>query len=105
MGVMAPGGEALSRYRDFADAQGDEIAEALAAAPGAHLSDWGAAPLKRVPKPYDPEHLHGDLLKRKTLILETAFPDDWKRAGLVTSANRLFETMMPLWRVLEDGMT
>ena len=105
MGVMAPGGEALSRYRSFVDARGDEIAGVLAAAPGAHLSNWGAAPLKRVPKPFDPDHPHGDLLRRKTLILEAAFPDDWKQAGLVASANRVFETMMPLWRVLESGMT
>ena len=85
--------------------RGRDIAETLASASGAHMSDWGAAPLKRVPKPFDPDHPHGDLLRRKTLILEAALPGDWKRAGLVASANRLFETMMPLWRVLEDGMT
>jgi len=104
MGVMAPGGEALSRYRSFVDARGDEIADAMAQASGAHLSDWGAAPLKRVPNPYDPEHPHGALLKRKTLILEAAFPDDWRQAGLVVSATRVMENLMPLWRVLQDGM-
>jgi uncharacterized protein (TIGR02453 family) len=104
MGVMAPGGEALSRYRSFVDVRGDEIAVALERVSSGRLSDWGAAPLKRVPKPFDSEHPHGDLLKRKTLIVEASFPDDWQQAGLLESARRLFAAMMPLWRILDDGM-
>lgn len=105
MGVMAPGGESLSRYRSFVDARGDEIAEALAEAPETHLSDWGAAPLKRVPKPYDPEHPHGALLKRKTLVVESALSEGWREAGLIASVNGIVEATMPLWRVLNDGMS
>ena len=107
MGVMAPGGEALSRYRTFVDARGDEIAVALGEAAqgtGARLSDWGAAPLKRVPKPFDPDHPHGDLLRRKTLIIEAAFPEGWHGDGLVKSAGNLFGSMLPLWRILDGGL-
>ena len=105
MGVMAPGGGVLSRYRSFVDTRGDEIADAVSQATGARLSDWGAAPLKRVPKPYDPDHPHAALLKRKTLIIEAALSKDWREAGLVASVNGVVETMMPLWRVLNDGMS
>jgi len=59
--------ETLVRYRDMIDgAGGDELAEILSAqmAGGVRL---GAPDLKRVPKPYDADHRHGDLLRCKGL--------------------------------------
>lgn len=39
------------------------------------FSNWGDAPLKRVPNPYEKNHPHADLLKRKSLILHAKMDD------------------------------
>ena len=73
------------------DADGDRIMTANAAlqAAGGGLSDWGGEPLKRVPKPFDQDHPHTDLLKRKSMTasipvdLEIAMerPDSGDQSG------------------------
>ena len=92
LGSVASGGELATELEGAADTV------------AARLSDWGAAPLKRVPKPFDPEHPQAELLKRKTLIIEAALPDEWQTTGLVNSAGDIFAAMLPLWRVLDDGL-
>jgi uncharacterized protein (TIGR02453 family) len=69
MGVMGLEKDTLTRYRQMIDEDGDDLTDALAkagTAAGVTLSDWGPEPLKRVPKPFDPDHPHAELLKRKS---------------------------------------
>jgi len=60
-GFMGFKGDALTRFRAFVDAWGDLLTDAIDET-GMTWSDWGPAPLKRVPAPYDKEHPHGELL-------------------------------------------
>ena len=84
----------LVRYRAMVDAHGDELA-GLIAASGGRLADIGPEPLKRVPKPYAPDHPHGDLLRRKALALMLPLPDDWRDAGLVPALTARIERLLP----------
>ncbi|MCE8009103.1 DUF2461 domain-containing protein [Aestuariivita sp.] len=104
LGVMGLQGESLARYRAFVDRHGDAVQGALARS-GATLSDWGPAPLKRVPKPYAADHPHGDLLRRKALTVALEMPEDWEAVGLVKSVNAQFARLRPLHDVLarSDG--
>ena len=49
------------------DSTGPAIAEAIAAVVGETRADVDGATVKRVPKPFEPDHPRGDLLKHKTL--------------------------------------
>jgi uncharacterized protein (TIGR02453 family) len=102
MGVMDLEKEALARFRRMVDAEGDDLTEAMEAAAetGAHLSDWGPEPLKRVPKPWDEDYPHADLLRRKAFALEAPLHADWEARGLLSSMNALLPPMLPLWRIL-----
>ncbi|MEM9755808.1 MAG: DUF2461 domain-containing protein [Pseudomonadota bacterium] len=107
MGLFASGGEMLSRYRRFVDAHGDDLQAALNDLHEAHgttLSNYGPEPLKRVPKPYDPDHPHGDLLKRKSLTLGTALNGTWRSTGLLKSTEAMAEAYLPLWRLITDRL-
>lgn len=95
-------GDALTRWRAFVDAEGDEIASTMAEAEtsiGARLSAWGASPLKRVPKPYAADHPHGDLLKRKSLILEATPADGWREKGLIPALRDTATGLLPIWKL------
>jgi uncharacterized protein (TIGR02453 family) len=105
-GMGLPGLEKddLATYRRLVDTQGDALAGDMEAARDAGrvtLSDWGPPPLKRVPNPYDADHPHGDLLKRKAFILHAPLPDGWEETGLVRTLGALTETLLPLWRRLD----
>ncbi|APX12459.1 DUF2461 domain-containing protein [Tateyamaria omphalii] len=106
MGVMGLQGEHLTRYRAFVDNWGDSLQEALdqAADSGAVISDWGPEPLKRVPKPYDPDHPHADLLKRKALAVSGPMPEDWRDMGVVKATLGQMEALMPVWTVLDKKL-
>ncbi len=72
LGVVSLKGPALTRYREWIDKRGDLVSDAMtevARASGAQLSDFGAAPLTRVPKHYAADHPHADLLKRKGIAM------------------------------------
>ena len=106
MGIMAMQGDALQRYREFVDADGDTLAEALAEAEtstGARLSEWGPAPLKRVPKPFEADHPHADLLRRKALAVSASLPERWRDDGLVPTIMVQVRGLVPLWRVLDSA--
>ncbi|RVT83920.1 TIGR02453 family protein [Rhodobacteraceae bacterium CCMM004] len=104
VGAMGFKGAALTRWRELVDRRGDDLTAALAAA-GARLSDYGPAPLKRVPPGYDPDHPHADLLRRKAVIaggpVDPGFRDD---AGLVEGAMRHYTALMPLRTLLREGL-
>ncbi|MEM1428798.1 MAG: DUF2461 domain-containing protein [Pseudomonadota bacterium] len=107
-GVPALQGPKLAAFRAEIDADGDTLSDALEAAHaavGAKLSEFGAAPLKRVPKPYDPDHPHGDLLKRKGLVIGADLPPDWRETGLVASLTALARQMEPVRAWIDRAMT
>ncbi len=107
LGCGTPGldREALARYRAMVDRWGDAMAAAIAET-GASFSDMGEAPLKRVPKPYDPDHPHGDLLRRRSLALGGPLPDGWRTHGdgLVAALSDGVERLMPWRRFLVERL-
>ncbi|MEM8553603.1 MAG: DUF2461 domain-containing protein [Pseudomonadota bacterium] len=95
-------GEKLTAYRVAVDQDGDDLSDiidAVASSHGARFSNWGADPLKRVPKPYDTDHPHADLLKRKSLILEMT-PD--LDGGVLSGLGQGVDALLPFWRALND---
>ena len=100
MGVMGLQKDGLTAFRALVDKQGDRLENAIAAT-GAQISDWGPEPLKRVPKPYDPEHPQADLLKRKSFTLRMDLPHDWRAQGLVKAANGCVSAMKPVFDILD----
>lgn len=105
MGVMELAGDSLSTYRHMVDTRGDILTDAMAhaeATTGARLSDWGPDPLKRVPKPYDTDHPHGELLKRRSFALSADLPAGWQTVGLLKSLAAMIPGVMPVWRILHE---
>lgn len=90
-GVMGLQGEALTRYRAFIDNWGDQLDEAIEAS-GLAPSNWGPAPLKRVPSPYDKDHPHAEHLKRKSLIVSGLLDAGWRthKSGLTGAVKDAF---------------
>ena len=107
-GIMADGGEPLTRLRAFLAEWGGLVEDALEEcreAVGAELSGWGPAPLKRVPKPYEADHPHGDLLKRKALIVEAPLGEGWREGDdLIGAIRRTAEGLLPLTRLIRERL-
>lgn len=101
-GIIGLRGDALTRYRIFVDSWGDLLTDVIDET-GGEIADYGADPLKRVPKPYDPDHTHGDLLRRKGLILKRGVtpthPD-----GLVTAVRQEVAHLLPFQKLLSDRL-
>lgn len=97
--------EALARYRAMVDRWGDRLTRIIDDS-GGHLSDFGPEPLKRVPKPYDPEHPHGALLRRKSLALGLDLRDGWRESGegLVAAVSDRVETLLPFRSFLAERL-
>ncbi len=108
VGAGLPGlsGPALNRYRALVDEAGSELAAAIetAQANGAELSDWGPPPLKRVPKPYAPDHPQAELLKRKALTMSAPLPEGWRETGLVAGILAAAGMLHPVWTLLDAGL-
>jgi uncharacterized protein (TIGR02453 family) len=104
MGNPSFKGDALLVWRKLVDAHGDELAEAIADS-GCGLSDWGEAPLKKVPAPYDAHHPQADLLRRRSLILDAPLGEDWRaNGGLLTAIIARSQKLLPVWRVLDEHL-
>ena len=107
-GVMAEGGAPLARLRAFVDEWGGAVEDALARcreAVGAELSDWGPAPLKRVPKPYGPDHPQGALLRRKALIVQAPLGESWRAEDdLIGAIRRTAQGLLPLTRLIRERL-
>jgi uncharacterized protein (TIGR02453 family) len=107
MGITGFDSAALTRYRAFVDSHGDDLSDAIETAQasvGAEISDWGPAPLKRVPKPYDSDHPHAELLKRKSLTVTAPFPTQWRDTGLLPNVAALCSALMPIWSLLNEDL-
>ncbi len=100
LGAVGFKGDALTRYRKLIDARGDELIAAMEAA-GAALSDFGAAPLKRVPSGFDPDHPHAELLKRKGFVAMTEVTD-WRDGGVIETVRDTYKALMPVYRMLAE---
>lgn len=86
--------DGLTRYRAMVDRKGDDLADTIEAT-GLPIADFGPDPLKRVPKPFDQDHPHADLLKRKALAIGGPLPDGWRDAGLVPALSDRFALLVP----------
>ena len=97
--------EALTRYRAMVDRWGDRLSDVIAAS-GGTLAEIGPEPLRRVPKPYDPDHPHGDLLRRKSLALGMPLPDGWHDTGdgLVAAVAARVEDLLPFRTFLAERL-
>ncbi len=105
-GLMTMEKNALARFRAAVDADGAALSAALDTAArdaGASLSDYGPPPLKRVPKPYDPDHPQAELLKRKGIAVSAPLPQGWRSDGLIKSTLAAAEQLRPVWHWL-DGV-
>jgi uncharacterized protein (TIGR02453 family) len=103
MGYMGLDAAGLQRFRALVDAEGDALTDAVSEAEqniGAQISDFGPDPLKRVPKPYAPDHPHAELLKRKAFALHAPMPDSWRSDGLVASVRQTAHALMPVHEIL-----
>lgn len=105
-GVMGLKDESLARFRAFIDSWGDLLVEAIEET-SMTWSDWGPEPLKRVPAPYDKDHPHGELLKKKGMIVHAQMDDTWRQTdgGLVKAVRQQFENTMPLMRLLNEKLS
>jgi uncharacterized protein (TIGR02453 family) len=99
-GVLGLQKDALLRYRRMVDLHGDDLTDVMEAT-GADVVDFGPEPLKRVPKPYDADHTHADLLRRKGLILQANVRPDHPE-GLVRSATDVVKRLLPFHRMLRQ---
>ena len=105
MGLLGLSGDMLTRYRDFIDKEGDAVTECLGVLSERHgtkISDFGPPPLKRIPKPFAPDHQHGALLKRKGFALGAELPSDWRDHGLVKTTKRVADAYLPLWSLIRE---
>ncbi|MEM6305073.1 MAG: DUF2461 domain-containing protein [Pseudomonadota bacterium] len=104
-GIMGMKGEALTAFRRFIDRHGDTLVAQMDAA-GMTWSAWGPDPLKRVPAPYDADHSHSDLLKKKGMILNVEMDESWRSApgGLVAAIRDRFERTLPLQKLMQEGL-
>jgi uncharacterized protein (TIGR02453 family) len=105
-GLHQLAGDSLATYRAAVDRDGDALQDILDAAPdlGLQTMDWDDPFLKRVPKPYDADHPHADLLRRKELILGVALDDARLKDGLMPALNRSVKDLLPFWQWCNTAM-
>lgn len=99
-GLHALDADGLTRYRAAVDRDGDALADAIAAGrdDGAEVIESGESALKRVPRPFDPDHQHGDFLRRKQIALGLGLDDRNLADGLLPAMTRSVAALLPFWR-------
>jgi len=104
-GIMDMKGEALRKFRAMIDKDGDELEDVICKT-GMAMSDWGPEPLKRVPAPFDKDHPHGEMLKRKAFLLSRGLGQDWRteKGGLIGAVNDAVKATNPLVRFLDTHL-
>ncbi|MEL7213530.1 MAG: DUF2461 domain-containing protein [Pseudomonadota bacterium] len=103
IGMVGFQGERLLRYRAFIDKWGDRLEEEREAA-GAVYAHFGPPALKRVPAPYDKDHPHGELLKRKSLILKRDMDDSFRKIGLLKAVLDEVDRFKPLHSFISERL-
>ena len=103
--AFSPNGLDWVRHAIVDDPQPWLSAVAQARARGGDLADWGEAPLKRVPKPWDEGHPAADLLRRKSLILSLPLDRADLSRGVVPVLNAAAETLLPFWSCFDAGVS
>lgn len=102
-GVMGFDKNGLTAWREAVDGnKGSDLAAIIAdlQTAGARLD---APDLKRVPAPFDKDHPHGDLLKRKSMTMWVDLTDrDITDKGLERATLDVFEKLVPLQLALRD---
>lgn len=102
-GVMGLKGDDLLRYRAFVDSWGDLFEQAVANT-GMDPSEWGEAPLKRVPTPYPQDHPYGHLLKQKKIVLGRPIEESWRDDGIYATVKQAFREVAPLRDLLAEKL-
>lgn len=88
--------DGITRFRALVDRDGDRLQQLIDDS-GGTLTSIGAAPLKRVPKPYAADHPHAELLRRRSLALSLPLADGWRAGdGLVAALIDRFQVLMPV---------
>ena len=97
--------EALIRYRAMVDAWGGPLC-ALMEASGGTLAAIGPDPLKRVPKPFAPDHPQAALLKRRSLALGMPLASGWRETdeGFVAALTDRIERLRPFRDFLAERL-
>lgn len=105
-GLHALDPDGLLRYRAAVDRDGDAVQAAIdqASAAGGVLVDFDDSILKRVPKPYDQDHPHGALLRRKQIGLCVTLGAGDMQAGLIPALNTAAGTLLPFWHWCRDAV-
>lgn len=97
---------ALARFRAAVDSDGDALEASIdkARAGGADIVDMGPEPLKRVPKPYAPDHPFEAHLRRKMLALGGPIAESALGDGLIPALNRTAISLLSFWRWCDRAM-
>lgn len=99
-GLHALDADGVGRYRAAVDRDGAALQALLDAgrAAGADLVDFADTTLKRVPRPYDQDHPHGALLRRKQIALGAPIDAGALREGLMPALSDRIGVLLPFWR-------
>jgi uncharacterized protein (TIGR02453 family) len=105
-GLHALDPDGLLRYRAAVDRDGEDLQTAIdqGRSAGAALIDFDDTMLKRVPKPYDQDHPHGELLRRKQIGLGVALTNVSMQAGLIPALDTVAGTLMPFWHWCQEAV-
>jgi len=101
-GYMGLDGAALTAWREaVAGPDGDQIAQGIAERLARGDTTWDPA-LKRVPSPYDKDHPHGELLRRKSMVLFHDLPvPDTDLPGAILSE---FDSLWPVFQPIDAAL-
>ena len=105
-GLHALDTDGVRQYRAAVDRDGDALIEAMdvAEAAGADLISFGDDVLKRVPKPFEADHRHADLLKRKQIIMGRRLTEADMADGLIAAMTATAHNLVPFWKWCSEAM-
>lgn len=94
----------LDRWRTAVDEHGEPLAAAIARLQAEHHADLAADGLKRVPKPYDPDHPRAELLRAKGFQVRwiQPLPDSIRSAEFVDFCSRELDRVVDVHRWLVE---
>ncbi|WP_322895674.1 MULTISPECIES: DUF2461 domain-containing protein [unclassified Yoonia] len=97
-GMHALDADGLVRYRNAVDCDGDALRIAItdAESRGAAMIDFGDTSLKRVPKAFDQDHPHSDLIRRKQIVLGIRFDNDLQ-TDVIPALKASVAILRPFW--------